>query len=70
MTPPRSRRVRIAVCITPDGESWYAVGANGTEHDDAEAANQASEYMPPSAVVHFIEADIPLPQTIVAEVKP
>lgn len=59
-------RVRIAVCVTIGGE-WYAAGGGNMEDD--EAADSVSEYMDARRAVHFIEADIPLPQTIVAEVK-
>ena len=64
-------RVRIAVCVAPDGE-WNSAGWSGAhgQNKDEELASMAIDPMPVAVSVHFIEADIPLPQTIAAEVTP
>ena len=64
---PKTIRVRIAVCAAPDG-AWSATGSGGLQDD--EMASDAQEYMPHDSTIHFIQADIPLPQTIEAEVHP
>ncbi len=66
---PAPIRVRIAVCVAADG-SWNSCGWSGDrgKQDDSELASNACDIMPSNAAVHFIEADIPLPQTIEAEV--
>ncbi len=68
---PKTIRVRIAVCVAADG-SWSSCGWSGDrgKQDDSELASNACDIMPSNAAVHFIEADIPLPQTIEAEVAP
>ena len=67
---PKTIRVRIAVCVAADG-SWSSCGWSGDhgKQDDSELASNACDIMPSNAAVHFIEADIPLPQTIEAEVR-
>lgn len=69
---PKTIRVRIAVCVSPVG-SWGAAGwmnETGMAPSDDKMAAEATYGMPLVSSVHFIEADIPLPQTIEAEIVP
>ncbi len=64
-------RVRIAVCVADDGR-WSSCGSQDGHlpRSDDDIAGSAVVCMPESSTVHFIEADIPLPQTIEAKVHP
>ncbi len=66
-------RVRIAVVVRSDGD-WASGGYSYTENgrhtsSDARAEEYAREGLPNSGeyVVHFIEADIPLPTSVTVE---
>lgn len=83
MTPekPKTRRVRIAVVISPSGD-WDCAGwgfPNGNEGDEEIVARaldglDADDHR--DALVHFIEADVEVPaprpkcRTIQGTVKP
>lgn len=55
-------RVRIAVAIDAEGR-WSATGYAGWK--DEEAAGESLESLDsPCAVVHFVEAEIPLPSSL------
>jgi hypothetical protein len=64
--PRSTRRIRIAVAIDDRGR-WYATGSSGDRPGDA--ARYALDGLDgltgvedtPSAVVHTVEADVPLP---------
>lgn len=59
---PRTVRVRIAVAVTEIGH-WNASGFY--DWDDAEAVDEVGGPLAGLATtVHFIEADIPLPQPL------
>lgn len=66
-------RVRIAVCVAPDG-SWSSCGwhvdIERPPRLDAFVAADARSDMPDYAAVHFIEANVPLPQTLDGKVVP
>lgn len=68
---PKTIRVRIAVCVAPD-DSWNSCGWSGDsgKQTDEELASNALDVMDHASSVHFIEVDIPLPQTIEAEAQP
>jgi hypothetical protein len=58
-------RVRIAVAVDPGG-SWSSCGwqhADNAPRSDEDKAMDALDTMSAAAVVHFVEADIPLPTT-------
>lgn len=70
----KTKRVRIAVAIGPDGEwtSWGFSGDKSGRIDDEELIDYALDTMSSEvANVHFVEAYIPLPDsaTIEGEVK-
>lgn len=57
----RTKRVRIAVAIDSDGE-WNAVGWGGASGSDyASSEYAARDPMDDAAVLHWIEADVPIP---------
>ncbi len=58
-------RVRIAVAVNSNG-GWWAAGTDMLKGDDATAAEAASRHMPHS-VVHYVEADIPVPETVTVD---
>lgn len=60
-------RVRIAVAVGAGGQ-WSAVGCSGEGSTDDELESYALEGMEDAAVaIHFIEADVPLPETVTVE---
>lgn len=68
-TPAPTVRVRIAVAVATDGSKrWNALGYSGL--DDARASNYALEGLETDGLVHWVVADVPLPQpqTIEGEV--
>lgn len=67
---PKTHRVRIAVTIDENG-SWvcYGGGSRGKNLGDEELRNVydfADEIEDPN-VLHFIEADVPLPESVTVE---
>lgn len=56
-------RVRIAVAVNADGK-WSAFGHVGNKDADARdiAFTNMSDYEENHDAVHFIEADVPVPQ--------
>ena len=65
-TPEGTVRVRIAVAVTPN-KNWHAAGCCGT--NDVVASDWATSRFPSALnqVVHWIEADVPIPQTQTVE---
>lgn len=63
--PPGFVRVRVAVAITQKAQwrAWGSIGAG-----DPASSDQAVEGLEEDGLVHFIEADVPVPQqSIVVE---
>lgn len=81
-TPPtptgKTVKVRAAVCVADDGR-WVVIGYS-TDKDDAERIAGGKDCIPLDAegnypkhdVIHFIEAEVPVPepQTIPGKVEP
>lgn len=64
---PKTIRVRIAVAVDSRGH-WNAAGVSGSGSDDLmRAAVLDDELLGGEAVVHFIEATIPLPESVTVE---
>lgn len=68
---PRTVRVRIAVAVNAAGK-WNVYGCSGSS--DKEMVDMALEFLDEGEldeVVHFVEADVPLPvnQTVAGEVR-
>lgn len=68
----KTKRVRIAVAMRENG-AWSAYGWetwDGVKPSDTEAAGWAQEGVDAECPVHFIEADVPVPEakTIEGEV--
>lgn len=68
---PKTIRVRIAVAVGDDGK-WCATG--DWEYSDEMNGNEATEslrrqigYPEHGVMVHFIEATVPLPESVVVE---
>lgn len=57
-------RVRVGVAIT-QASQWHAWGAHGA--GDLVTSDQAVEGLEDDAVVHYVEADVPVPQQRVVE---
>lgn len=58
-------KVRIAVAVGEDGD-WYAYG-NADASDDV-AKDEAREFLP-SAVVHIVTAELPVPEPVEVEAQ-
>jgi len=63
----KTKTIRIAVAMEPDGSDWTAMAA---PRSDDENANSAVECMSNRANVHFVTAEIPLPEDIIGVVEP
>ena len=61
----KTKRIRIAVMISMDGSDWSAASGDAS---DNELADWAAEYIGGNGKLHFVEADIPLPETIEGKV--
>ena len=63
MTNPKTRRVRIAVAISPTDWNCGGWGLPDENADDLVAESIALEGMEPidQTVIYFIEADVPVP---------
>ena len=61
----RTKTIRIAVAIEPDGSDWNAFAS---PKGDKYTADTVVECMSNLATVHFVEAEIPLPEYIIGKV--
>jgi len=71
VSAPRTVRVRIAVAVTESG-CWEAIGYEGSGYSWV-ADRARSKFLPGvPLVVHFVEADLPLPasETVDGKVTP
>lgn len=68
----KTKRVRIAVAVTASG-AWNSVGWSSsksgapTEIADSEKRSYAVEPLDEDATVHWVEADIPIPEETTIE---
>lgn len=64
---PKTVRVRIAVSVDSRGH-WNAAGVSGSGSDELmRAAVLDDELLSGETVVHFIEATVPLPESVTVE---
>ena len=72
MSEPKTIRVRAAVAVDEHGHYMFAGWSGGTDKDMAQNAREFFERAEGNECVHFVVADVPLPEsvTVEGEVKP